>query len=115
MRLLLFSLLFAMSGCVKTYHRDIPHPLIVKEQDTPFIFKETYQTVGLSATQKKVVHESDFVEIESTEEFVFWAPAENLKMGEVSATDSGIDSGCETTGSQECTQNDSNDQQSETQ
>lgn len=69
----LFGLLALTAGC-NNMHRDLPHPLITQEQDTPFIFKERYQVEPVSTTHALIEHQSDFVVIQSTDEFVFWHP-----------------------------------------
>lgn len=68
----------ALGGCARGQYKDLPHPPITQEQDTPFIFKERYQTVDTELTTARINHQSDFVLIESTDEIVFWHPTSSI-------------------------------------
>ena len=50
---LLIALTTALQGCSVLGPRpsDIPQRPIMEEQDTPFVFKQAYQTEGLYSTQ----------------------------------------------------------------
>lgn len=74
MRYILYAMVFlCLSNCSNTqYSKDIPFPDVTKEQDTPFVFKERYQTQDLPLTSMTVIHANDFVNIESSTEYVFW-------------------------------------------
>lgn len=71
-KLLIAFIAITLGGCAHQMKRDLPHPPITQEQDTPFIFKERYQVQNTEVTQVVIDHQSDFVDIESTDEFVFW-------------------------------------------
>lgn len=83
MRNLLFfaiATITLLSGCANNHYQDLPHPTITQEQDTPFIFKERYQTIDTELTSVRVEHQSDFVTIESTDEYVFWFPSKSTQV-----------------------------------
>lgn len=82
----LFGLLALTAGC-NNIHRDLPYPLITQEQDTPFVFKERYQVEPVSTTHAVIEHQSDFVVIQSTDEFVFWHPKASTTFLDYSTTE----------------------------
>lgn len=74
---LLIALTTALQGCSVLGPRpsDIPQRPIMEEQDTPFVFKQAYQTEGLYSTQIYMAPDNDFVDIAPSVQYVWWSPS----------------------------------------
>ena len=94
-----------LSACSQTpFVADIPPRPIVEEQDTPFAFKQAYQVDGLYSTQMVVTNDNDFVDIEASEQYVWW-PAQatsdltaGVRVGEVAQHDDDDENGAADSG-----------------
>lgn len=75
----LLTLIACLQGCtmlrMEYGKQDIPARPIIEEQDTPFVFKQAYQTEGLYATQVYLENQNDFVDIAPSVQYVWWTPS----------------------------------------
>lgn len=80
--LLFIVISLGLQGCsvLKPHVKDLPPRPIMEEQDTPFVFKQGYQTEGLYSTQVLVETPNDFVDIQSSVQYVWWSPSASLNV-----------------------------------